>query len=201
MFDTWQWLMARTTQLALLLPTELTGGVCRTPLWRKLAVGATTSLYMKAMALACIPAPITPIKTMSISIWTKGQELYLLFSTCVLCIHQHTETASCSWQHKAAKGLTPFPTGRVWKWSQIPAEERESKKVSLLSCGIARLRQAPEPVVLKCYDISLVLILTSLQCHTWFCSHLAVHMQGEGRTYTTICTISKMNSIFGIRQS
>ncbi len=48
---------------------------------------------------------------MSISIWTKGQELYLILSTHVLYILHHTETALCSWQHKAAKGLTHFPTG------------------------------------------------------------------------------------------
>lgn len=69
--------------------------------------------------------------------------------------------------------------GGFRRWSQIPAEERESKKVSLLSCGIARLRQAPEPVVLKCYDISLSYSNFS-PMYTWFC----YHMQGEGRAYT-----------------
>lgn len=72
MRDTWQWLVARATQLARLPPTVLARGVSRTLLWRELAVGVTTSLYMKAMALAHVSVLITPIQTMSISIWTEG---------------------------------------------------------------------------------------------------------------------------------
>lgn len=51
------------------LPPALAGGVSRILLWRKLAVGETTSLYMKAVALARVPVPITPIQAMSISMW------------------------------------------------------------------------------------------------------------------------------------
>lgn len=65
------------------------------------------------MALALVPAPITPIQTMSISIWTNGQDLYLLLSTHVLYIHHHTEPALSCWQDKAVKGLTHFPTGGI----------------------------------------------------------------------------------------
>lgn len=73
--DTWQWLVASSTQLATLLPTELAIGVCRTPLRRKLAASMTTSLYTKATASASFQAPITAIRTMSMSSRTDGQEL------------------------------------------------------------------------------------------------------------------------------
>lgn len=181
MLNTWQWLVARTTQLALLFPTAFAGGVSRTLLWHKLAVGATTSLYMKSMALACVPAPITPIQTVSISIWTKGQELYLLVSTHVLYILHHTETALCSWQRKAAKGLTHFPTGGFE--DEAKSQQRSEKAKRKCHCYLVGLQgsdssQTTETLVLKRYSISLFHILTFLQCRTWFCSHLAVHEQG-----------------------
>lgn len=51
-----------------------------------------------------------------------------LFSTCVLCILQHSEKASCSWQPKAAKELTPFLLGEGGRWSQIPAGSERARK-------------------------------------------------------------------------
>lgn len=109
--DTWKQLIATTSQLAFLFLLLFAGSVSGILLWRKLAVAETTSLYMKAVALAKIPVPITPIQAMSISMWAGGQELYLFLRTHVLYMCNHTSAASCSWQRQAAKGLMYSPTG------------------------------------------------------------------------------------------
>lgn len=90
-------------------------------------------------------------------------------------IHVHSSFTSVWKQHCASGSVKwPFP---VWRWSQIPAEERGGKKeVSLLSCGIAQLRQAAEALVLNVMT-SLFVILISLRCHKCFCSYLSVHKQ------------------------
>lgn len=138
--DTWQWLVASATQLATLLPTELAIGVCRTPLWRKLAASVTTSLYTKATALANFPTPITAIWTTSISSRTDGQELKPL----VITLHYITllRPPCCCWQHEAAKGLTPLPFGIFWKMEPNPrrAVRRRKKDAALLSSIISKPR-------------------------------------------------------------
>lgn len=200
MLDTWQWLMARATQLALLFPAALAGGISRTLLWRKLAVGATTSLYMKATALAHVLAPITSIQTMSISIWTKGQELYLLLGTHVLYIQNHTETALCSCQHKAAKGMTHFPTGGF----EDEAKSREGKEeVSLLSCGIAQLRLKSNCRNLGFKILQYFILSYSNVPRVWHIILLSPDSpREEDRScFTVLCVLSEMNYIFPIGQS
>lgn len=153
--DTWQWLMARRAQLAPLLPPELADGVSWTPLWRKLAIGATTSLYMKAMALACVPASITPIQTTSISIWTHSNShegCTFLLSTHVLYSRW---SALCSWQSNAEQERC-FSHRKVWRWSQIPGEERASREKShwyLVGCQSSDSSQTAEPLVLKYHSL------------------------------------------------
>lgn len=128
--DTWQWLVASATQLATLLPTELAIGVCRTPLWRKLAASVTTSLYTKATALANFPTPITAIWTTSISSRTDGQELKPL----VITLHYFASTTMLL---LAAWGCEGINTLAIWDFLKDGAKSQESSEKAKKGCSIA----------------------------------------------------------------
>lgn len=127
------------------LPPALAGGVSRILLWRKLAVGETTSLYMKAVALARVPVPITPIQAMSISMWAgmegRGDKSCTfswvhMYSTCAIILQQHRVPGSIKLRRDWC-----IPQQGVWRWSQIPTKGLESKEeVSLLSGEFATHR-------------------------------------------------------------
>lgn len=127
--NTWQWLMASGTQLATLLPTELAIGVCRTPLWRKLAASVTTSLYMKSHGLGELPNAYYKVPN---NVYQQPDR----WPRVVTFIHYMCTLlppACCSWQHKAAKGLTPLPFGIFWKMEPNPrrAVQRQKKGSSI----------------------------------------------------------------------
>lgn len=91
----------------------------------------------------------------------RGKSSTFLVSTHVLYIHNLPETAACSCRHKAAKGMTPFPTGGFE--DETKCRQRGEKAKRKCHCYLVGLQgsdssQTAEALDLKCYSISLFLI-------------------------------------------